>query len=236
MLYNHEMIDIYCHTNRITCLRYVGFSMHGIEKRWQRHVFSSKAGKCLFSEAIRTSGKDAFDHDVICTVDNVRDAKILERHFIEMLNTWGPLGYNMTRGGNGNGSVLRGRKFTEDHRRKLSEAHKGKIVSKETRKKMSEAARSKIVSEETRQKHSENMMGEKNPNFGKELPEETRSKISEALTGRSLSEETCQKISNAGSGQKRSNETKEKMRNHKFSEEHRRKLSEAAKLRYKKES
>ena len=53
---------------------------------------------------------------------------------------------------------LKGRKFSEDHRRKMSEAKigkKGKPFSAETRQKMLESKRN--VSEETRLKRSEAM-------------------------------------------------------------------------------
>lgn len=56
-----------------------------------------------------------------------------------------------------------GRIFSEEHRRKISESHKGKRFSEETRKKMSES-----------------LKGEKHPNFGKHHSAETRRKMSEA--------------------------------------------------------
>ncbi len=60
----------------------------------------------------------------------------------------------------------KGKTFSEEHRKKLSEAKKGKIFSKEHRKKLSEAK-----------------SGENNHNYGKTASEETRKKISEAHKG-----------------------------------------------------
>jgi len=100
------MYLIYCHTNRIDGMRYVGYTKQTMMQRWAGHVCDAiKHGHTnCFAIAIREHGPDAFDHDVICDgIFDVKDAKHLERHFIEMLGTCGPLGYNMTRCGNGSG-------------------------------------------------------------------------------------------------------------------------------------
>ena len=52
-------------------------------------------------------------------------------------------------------------------------------------------------SEETRKKMSEALKGEKNPNFGKHQSEDTRKKLSESLKGRTFTEEWRKKISEA---------------------------------------
>jgi hypothetical protein len=78
---------------------------------------------------------------------------------------------NMTDGGEGllNPSI--------ETRQKISEVHKGKILSEESKKKMSEAKKGKIFSEETRQKISEANKGNTNM-LGKIFSEETRQKMS----------------------------------------------------------
>ena len=65
----------------------------------------------------------------------------------------------------------KGKKFSEKHRLKISEAQKGeknpnfgKTPSAETRHKMSEAHKGQTKSAETRRKMSESRKGEKNPN------------------------------------------------------------------------
>jgi G:T-mismatch repair DNA endonuclease (very short patch repair protein) len=77
-------------------------------------------------------------------------------------------------------------------------AHKGKHHSEETRKKMSEAHKGKCC-------------GEKHPNYGKHLSEETRRKLSEALKGKHVSEETRRKISESEKGKHPSGVTRRKM-------------------------
>ena len=52
--------------------------------------------------------------------------------------------YNLANGGDGgNGEANKGKKRSEETRRKLSEAHKGNRPSEETRKKMSEMRKGK---------------------------------------------------------------------------------------------
>ena len=81
----------------------------------------------------------------------------------------------------------KGRTFTEDTRRKLSEAKKGennplfgKHRSDETRIKISEAQKGRTFSEEHRRKLSEAHKGKTSPRKGVTLSEETRRKMSEA--------------------------------------------------------
>ena len=61
----------------------------------------------------------------------------------------------------------KGRIITEEHRRKISESNKGKTYSDESRKKMSESKKGKKHTEEHRRKISESMKGkntgDKNP-------------------------------------------------------------------------
>src|SRR5262249_54330081 len=43
-----------------------------------------------------------------------------------------------------------GKKFTEEHRKKISDGHKGKVISEETRQRMRDAARGRKMSEEAK--------------------------------------------------------------------------------------
>jgi hypothetical protein len=95
--------------------------------------------------------------------------------------------HNRTDGGEGISNP------SEETRRKMSETHKGKIVSEESRKRIGEA--NKNPSEETRRKKSDANRGENNPNYGKTASKETRKKLSEAL--KNPSEEIRRKISEA---------------------------------------
>ena len=67
----------------------------------------------------------------------------------------------------------KGKKRSDEHRRKLSEALKGRVISEEHRRKLSEANKGKHRSEEAKRKISE-------AKKGKHRSEETKRKISEA--------------------------------------------------------
>ena len=111
---------------------------------------------------------------------------------------------------------------SEEHRRKISEANKGKKLSEETKRKLSEAKKGMKRSEETKKKISESLKG-------RELSEEHKRKMSEAKKG--MSEETKRKMSEAKKGMKRSEETKKKLseahKGKKFSEETKKRMRES---------
>jgi hypothetical protein len=86
------------------------------------------------------------------------------------------------------GKEKKGMKFSEEHRKNLSESHKGKKLSEEHKQKLIESRKGKNISEETRKKLSESHKGIK-------FSEERRKNISEAHKGIKMSEETKKKKS-----------------------------------------
>ena len=141
------------------------------------------------------------------------------RHEVYMIAVFGrkDLGtgilHNKTNGGEGSSGVVRSeetrRKMSEtkknpseETRKKIGKASKGRTHSQETKKKLSEANKGKTLSEETKRKISET---KKNPS------EETRKKIGKASKGRTHSQETKKKMSEAHKGKTLSEETKRKM-------------------------
>ena len=120
-----------------------------------------------------------------------------------------------------NGHSNKGKKFSEETRRKISESSMGKVMSKESRQKISDVQKGKIISEETRRKISETLKGSKHSEEtkrkrsismkGKVKTEEHKQKISKTLTGRKLSEETRQKMSESKMGIPKSEEMKKKL-------------------------
>jgi hypothetical protein len=120
------------------------------------------------------------------------------RHEIYMIDVFGrkDLGtgilHNRTNGGEG-GS---GRVLSEETRRKLSDANRGKnhpnygkTTSLETKAKMS--ASKKNMSDETRAKYSAANTGENHPFYGKTHSPETRAKYSAARKGRKWWNDGC---------------------------------------------
>ena len=74
-----------------------------------------------------------------------------------------------------------GRPRSEEHKRKLAEAHRGRKLSEETRRKISQSNRGRKLSEEHRRKISESKRGANNPLFGKKVPDETKAKKSRSM-------------------------------------------------------
>ena len=125
------------------------------------------------------------------------------------------------------------RAFSPEHRRKLSESHKGKhlpleqrlkiaaagmgrVPTEETRRKISESNKGHGVSEETRKKMSESAKGHKNA-LGHRLSPEVRQRLSETSTGNQNalgyhhSEEVRLFLSKLSTGHTPSEETRKKL-------------------------
>jgi hypothetical protein len=109
--------------------------------------------------------------------------------------------HNRTDGGEGSSGVVQ----SDQHKKKISKANKGRTFSEEHKRKISEAKKGKTLSEKHKRK-----IGVKSK--GKTLSEETRRKLSEVNKGKTISEETRRKLSESNKGKTRSEETKEKMR------------------------
>jgi group I intron endonuclease len=177
--------------------KYVGQGMD-VEKRM---LADHRRCTALFN-AIKKYGVDAFEKEVVeyCPIENLNQ---LEEFYIKEFHTHisEKVGYNISWGGE-YGYGLRGRKVSEETRKKLSKALKGRTSPLKGRR----------VPEEIRRKvAAAHPAGENHPFFGKPVSEERKRNISKALTGlfagrnhpnlgRKLSEETKQKISELGRG------------------------------------
>ena len=132
-----------------------------------------------------------------------------------------------------------GSKHSVEARQKMSEAKKGCTLTEKHKRNISAGGmgqKRKPLTEEHKRKISAGNMGQKR----KPLTEEHKRKITEAAIGRKLSEETKRKLSQAFTGRKYIKETLKKMSEAKkgikrkpFTEEHKRNMSDAAKLRWK---
>jgi len=78
----------------------------------------------------------------------------------------------------------KGKKLSEEHRRKISEALKGKTKSGQFKKGHKPWITGKHHSEETKRKMADAQKGEKGFWYGKHLSEETKRKMSESQKGR----------------------------------------------------
>lgn len=130
-----------------------------------------------FYNAILKYGWNNIRHEILFRDLNESTAKRLE---IELIRHYKDLGisYNITDGGEGRKSPL-----SEEHKRKLSDSHKGKNLSKEWKNKIGKAHKGKVVPQKTKDKMSAIM---KSKHI--KLSEERKRLISKANKGKVISD------------------------------------------------
>lgn len=183
-------MDTYCvyqHINKINGKRYIGLTRQTPELRWGLNGINYRDKCPHFWNAIEKYGWDNFDHIVIKTGLTKDEACALEIQLINQYQTQDKeFGYNILSGGtapsipeetrykmsiamkgNTNGAghpcsdekkkkisdAQKGRKFTEDHKQKISNAKRGKShpsPSDDTRQKIADAhIKTPVYCEET---------------------------------------------------------------------------------------
>lgn len=164
------------------------------------------SGKALQS-AIAKYGKENFIRRTIMELNSQDEAYELEELIVDDLLLADPNCYNLIKGGRG-GHVEgytqtpwnKGIPRTEETKRKLSEANKGKTPW----------MKGKTHSESAKNRMSEANKGNKHW-VGKTHSEESKAKMSKARLGRVISDEWKDNISKATKGKKKSEETKTRM-------------------------
>lgn len=196
------MYYIYRITNKINGKTYIG------QHRYKELDDEYMGSGVYLAKAKKKYGIENFEKEIIySSIQYKETADDVERFAIAKERALGKAEYNIANGGGGNA----GYKHSEETRRKISEAQKGKKLSEETRRKVSEGNKGKYVSEETKRKISE-------AKKGKHLTEETKRKLSEVRKGKTPwnkgkhpSEETRKKLSEVHKGKHHSEEAKSKM-------------------------
>lgn len=186
---------IYKITNNINGKIYIG--KHQTDNLDDGYMGSGVAIK----KAVKKYGVGNFKKEILFDVDDLElmdflEELLVDEEFVRRKDT-----YNLALGGEG-GHVP---EISEETRRKLSEAKKGKSSpwmhrpkSDETKQKLSKSHKGKIISEEQKRKISETLKGRTSSRKGCHLSEETRQKMSEAKKGKVFSEEHKRKISESG--------------------------------------
>lgn len=176
---------VYKIINNVNNKQYVGQTVNSISTRWSQHVHAAiKANKTsvLFS-AIKKYGSENFTIKTLSNCNSIEEMNHREQYYIKILNTLSPNGYNLDSGGKNKimhqstkyklSKALIGQKrrpFSEDHKRKISEANKGQNLGIP-------------LSEETKRKISEANKGAKNCMFGKKQTEYNKIKTSKVNKG-----------------------------------------------------
>lgn len=236
---------IYQILNKINNKSYVGKSID-IECRWGHHIsflLNNKHHNHYLQRAWNKYGEGAFIWEVLEEVPNIKLLGVKEVFWIMVLES-----YNKDFGYNLNNIIDNKIRQSEETKKKISEANKGnqyslgRVISETTRKKLSKSIKGYKHTEEAKKKISEFHKGNKY-NLGYKHSEETKRKKSESLKGNKNNlghkhtEETKKKISEANKGKqyslgyKHTEESKKKMKGRNFSEDHKRKISEAKIIR-----
>ncbi len=134
-------------------------------------------GGKLIREAIKKHGKENFQKEIVANCLTRKEVSDHEKLVVTMDLVLDENCYNLKTGGD-NESV-----HSEETRKLLSKANKGKKISKETRDKMSTFQKGRIKTEIHRKRISVGLLAEKHPMFGKFHSEETLKKMSEAHSG-----------------------------------------------------
>ena len=164
---------IYMIQNTINGKIYIGQSID-IELRFKSHKNKLERGNhdnIHLQKSWRKYGKEKFEFDILCECEEEKLNETEEYYIFELMTYNSRIGYNKNYGGSSG-------RPTEETKKKLSEAGKGRQHTEETKKKMSEAKKGKSFSEEHRKKLSENNIWN-----NKKRCEEARKKISEAFKG-----------------------------------------------------
>lgn len=139
---------IYQTTNTLNKKIYIG-------KHQTENVDDDYFGSGLLLEKdIKKYGKENFKKEILFIFDNENEMNLKEKELVTEDFIKQNDNYNLAVGGEG-GPIFRGRKHSEDTRKKLSEISKKRKHSEDTRKKISEANRGRIISDETKKKISE---------------------------------------------------------------------------------
>lgn len=187
-----------------------------------------------FWKAIVKYGWDNIEHTVIAENLTLDEACKMEIELIDKYQSNNPeFGYNCCPGGNTNA----GYHHTEEAKKRMSEAKKGKTppnkgkhLSEEQKERLRQVNLGKKQSKETIERRRQKLLGHtvseetrrkiSNGHKGKHLSEETRKKLSEINKGKpsprkgktfKLSEDAVEKIRQANLGKPKSEETKRKL-------------------------
>jgi len=117
---------VYLLTNSVNDKYYVGQTIQPWKVRWTLHKSQAKHGqKTSICSAIRKYGSEAFSMQVLSEATSQPQLNNLEILWIILLDARNSaIAYNQALGGEG-GKPMLGRKFSEEHRRKIGETRKG---------------------------------------------------------------------------------------------------------------
>ena len=206
---------IYLNTDLKTGKQYAGKHHYHIEGQLDPNYHGSGV---LWTKVLKKRPKELIKEEYIKTCYSEEEMCSDEQYYIKLFKTLYPNGYNLTEGGEGcvaseetrkkMSLAQKGKHISEEQKKKLSIALKGRIMSDEHKKKIGEANKGRHHSEESKKKMSQTkkglQSGEKHPMFGKHHSEESKKKMSQ-------NHYDCSGEKNPMFGKKLSEEVKKKM-------------------------
>lgn len=173
------MYTVYQHINKINRKMYIGITKQKPEERWGKNGINYKSTPHFYA-AIQKYGWENFEHNILYTNCERNVACMIEKKLIKKYHTQNPaFGYNILEGGEcpsipleirqkmsnsmmGNKNGLN-HPCSDEKKKKISEAQKGRRLTDSHRKKLSDAAKKRHTpcSEEKRKKLSQNYPNKK---------------------------------------------------------------------------
>lgn len=170
MIISDSSFTVYAHVNKINGKMYVGITKRKVEERW--HNGKGYKNCIAFNNAIKKYGWNNFDHEIIASNLTEEEACNMEKTLIKGFNLQNSnYGYNINNGGKKAslseetkkkiGDALRGRIISEEVRKIYSEAHKGYKPTKEQIEKAAASNRGRKRTPEQIQRIREAKIGSK---------------------------------------------------------------------------
>jgi len=149
---------VYAITNLSNGKVYIGSTI-GFEKRWNQH--RSDLRSCVhhniyLQRSWNKYGEDVFEFGVLEYLDNFGGLPSAEQFWMDIYREEGRELYNI---GECVDCPWRGQERSKEHKRKLSEANLGKVLSEETRQRMSNSGKGRVFSKEHRRRIGDARMG-----------------------------------------------------------------------------
>jgi group I intron endonuclease len=177
---------IYTITNKKNNKVYVGYTSNFIKRKSShlRNLLLKKHENIYLQNAFNSVGIENIIIEILEEYENEYLPSFENWWCIALNSHNNKFGYNIK----GTGPIANCVSTSEETKKKLSEANKGRKHSEETKRKISEAVKKRgPVSDETRKKQSLSQKGKKKHN------QESRKKISEAVKKRVVKQETREK-------------------------------------------
>ena len=180
------MYTVYKTTNTLDGKFYIG--VHKTNNPNDSYLGSGIAIKA----AIKAAGKDVFQKEILASFDKPEEAYHLESQLVMQEAVDDPMCYNLTKGGVPTADWFEDRK---DHYRRNIKTFLGRTHTEETKRKISEAGKGRRQSRESIEQGAAKRTGRKHTWRGKESPEANAKRSASHLKLEKLQCPICSKYS-----------------------------------------